>query len=289
MRILIVGAGAVGTVLATTLGGSHDIVLGSRRGPMQVHGAFPLSRRSARADAAVVTTRALDDVAEGHWDAVILTGAVSETEDVVAHISAAHPAPLFGTVSQVPSEIRRLRSLVGAERLVVLAPGFLAVRGESSAGTGYWVPPRSPLVTVSGAGAGTVRTWFTQAGTRAKVGELRDILAQAALTMPFMAELTILGGDWDRLARQPGRALAGAREARAAVGAPIRVAPPTWTVGLALRAVPTMVPFDFRTYAAEHFARQRRQTETLLEDWIEAGSATTPVLAELLVESRTTT
>jgi hypothetical protein len=281
MRILVLGAGAVGVVLADVLGAAHSVTLASRRGEATVPGAsrlrsLPGRRRGSSRPIPVV---AVDTVVDLPWDLVICT---YDTEAARLPLQRLYDGgvPTLATVSQVRSEIAAFTELAGA-RTAVIAPGFLADRPDHAADRPiiWWVPPGTPTVSVAGRRA-PVRAAFRAAGVWAAPSTPAAQEALAARLMPYMAELTAQDGNWSALCRSTARPTAGAREALRALGAR-SLMPPAGVVTVGLRLAPRIAPFDLPDYAARHFLRHRGQTVIMLDDWIGASTAPTPALTEL--------
>ena len=166
-----------------------------------------------------------------------------------------------------------------------MAPAVLAysaplVTEVPAPGIAYWMPPGT-VTQVSGSPdrarpvvaalrAGHMRARYSgQTGS----GELA-----AALMMPYIAALQAAGWSLPALRAQLGPPTEASSEAVAVVTAlsganPPRLRPPAWLVGLVLRLLPRLTPFDLARYLQAHFTKVAAQTRLMLDGWIAEGES----------------
>jgi hypothetical protein len=304
-RILIVGGGAVGTVLGAHFaegGAEVDLLVKPGREDAFRNGVrlwrVRRGRRPIARDLVVrqVLTR-LEDAPGARWDAVVLCISSDALREAWTGrlVEATAPATLV-CVGQSPGDAAHLAGLSDtAERVAQLPPALFAWTGPlaaeaPSSGTTYWLAPGA-IQEVGGESqrAGAIVAVLRAGGLRARFvadagrrGEIR-----AAGTMPFVAALELAGWSFAALRSSPllGTAAAAAREAVTILtvqdGAkrPRRGGPSRPAAGLALRLIPRLAPFDAETYARRQFSKVGPQMRLMLTEWIGLAE-------ELRVEAR---
>ncbi|MFI7687798.1 ketopantoate reductase family protein [Nonomuraea sp. NPDC049655] len=285
-KVLIVGAGALGQVFGAWLaaGGARVSYL-VRPGREGWEGASLYRLRRGRAPVAerVTPYEVRSEPPRERWDMVWLcVDSPALRGDWTGALRAATGEATVVTIGQDPGDLRTLAGVWPREQIVQVTPTLLAYqapleREVPAPGVAYWVPPgtatgvtgaRAPQV-VAALRAGGVRA---RRVTRAGAGELT-----AARMIPYIAALESAG--WRLPASGPRLrgAAAAVREAVAVVcaqhglRAPVPV--PSWAVGLALRVLPRLLPFDLRRYLETHFTKVSAQTRLMLDGWIAEGSA----------------
>lgn len=292
MRVLIVGAGAVGQVYGyfLKLGGADVSFYVREKYAAELREELRLYVLNRGLEAGAVRWEAssvltdLAAVAEESWDQVWL--AVSS------------PALRGGWLGP-------LAEAIGEARLVALQPGledrdfvlehapadrviwgvitFLAYQsplpGEehSEPGIACWIPPFSRTV-FSGEDGPAIEALtrsLSEAGLRAE--RIKDACrwsaVPSAIMMPMMAALELSG--WSFAGLRGGAALSvGAKAARENLRLVsvrtgrwtwhIRWVMRAWIVALASRFAPRFVPFDLESYLAYHFSKVGDQTRALL-------------------------
>ncbi|MGW2219843.1 ketopantoate reductase family protein [Nonomuraea sp. NPDC001684] len=285
-KVLIVGAGALGQVFGAWLaaGGARISYL-VRPGREGWEGASLYRLRRGRAPVAerVTPYEVRSEPPRERWDMVWLcVDSPALRGDWTGALRAVTGEATVVTIGQDPGDLRTLAGVWPREQIVQVTPTLLAYqapleREVPAPGVAYWVPPgtatgvtgaRAPQV-VAALRAGGVRA---RRVTRAGAGELT-----AARMIPYIAALESSG--WRLPASGPRLrgAAAAVREAVAVVSAqhglraPVPV--PSWAVGLALRVLPRLLPFDLRRYLETHFTKVSAQTRLMLDGWIAEGSA----------------
>lgn len=289
MRVLIVGAGALGQVFGARLarGGvtvGYLVRPGKERWAADGPAVFRLRRRGRPVAEPLRPDQVITDAAAaGGWDMVWLcVPSTALRGSWTAELRAGIGGATVVTIGQDPHDLAVLAATWPREQIVQAVPTLLAYQaplaGEVPApGIAYWVPPGTAMaVTGAEERARQVIAALRAGGLRAKrsrrdgAGEL-----MAARMLPYVAALEIAG--W----RPPGdlRPATGAsREAVAVVaalggGRPPRLAVPAWAAALALRLLPGLVPFDLPRYLESHFTKVGAQTRLMLDGWIAEGDA----------------
>lgn len=242
-------------VLATSL--PHRVGLAVRERTAESLLVETRGRRTAR--------RTVDLVAAGEpapgWDVVISTA--SPASPGVAELLEG-PA-VVAAVTQVPSEVERLRELAGDRPWGLVVPGFVAGGADPT-----WLWPRARF-TVAGPASALLGSLFARSRTAPVVAPLLS----AAAMMPVVAGLHAVDFDLAAARRSARRLAAAATQARAAVAAgfagprtrPVR-AP---AVLAALTVLPRLAPFDVPHYLRGHFGGHGPQTVRMLRDWVDLG------------------
>lgn len=301
MRVLVVGAGAVGQVYGHHLqAGGAEIVFYVRDKYRASTAAgfvlYPLNQRDrttpVRFEKFAVVARP-DEV--GRVDVVMLTVSSPQLRGDWLPALVAATGDATYVVLQPGLDDRRTVEAAGvpAERIV---SGMISVisyhaplPGETrfpEPGMAYWFPPRSPSL-YSGA---TERTEAIVAAFRAgkqpakRTGDAaKASMFSSAVMMSYLVALEAAGWSFREMLRGPKAALAarGAREALAIVGrahdaeAPLAVRAMTGT--RALRAglwfATRVVPLPLEAYVKDHFTKVGDQTGEMVARYIALGTA----------------
>lgn len=271
------------------------------------------------------------DAVRHDWDLVLLTTRPGDLDaEVVDAVRTISPRWLL-TTSQVGGDLNLTRAMVSAPvidgampfgaqsdgegpRVLIAGPCFLSARIDDdaarAAGTDvrYWMPPATSGFLLAGdeadAEPGDVAR-DVAGGASDPRGCLRRVLGPFVLPVPlplvvdlprvfipFAAELTAQGGEWQALlahlerpsraaaealtgmiaaafARRVGKELPGAGGESVRHGDPIvhrlPSAPPV--AGIVLRTLEAVVPIGMDGYAGRHFARHRQQALDMLAGW----------------------
>lgn len=209
--------------------------------------------------------RARDRRIQDSWDLVVLTTRPGDLdEDVAAAIRAVAPRWVAIT-SQVDGDLEVARSLFPGAEVVVFGPAFLSERTTSHT-VRFWTPLGATAFFVAGP-AEPVRRLTRALGSLVLPVPLEALLVPPAVFMPFVAELSIDGGEWDELLTHLRRPSDAAAEAvRAVTGVPVPILPAVARAVLELAE--RVSPIPMREYAGRHFARHERQTLAMLDGWI---------------------
>ncbi len=301
MRVLIVGAGAVGQTYARALlKADCDVVFYVRekyRAALESPGTlpfYPLNER-ARTDPDVLggygVVSSLDEVAASDWDAVWLC--VSSTALQAGWFDAfAKAIDNAVVVSLQPGLIDPdwLHARVPRERLVSGMIPFIAwqapLPGEhlSPPGIMVWHPPlmatplSGPLAAVTEQ-ATLLRRGGLKVRLVASAGE--GGATASAVLLSIVAALEGAGWRFSELRRanHMRRAIYAKNQALAVAAAVhgtrapwvLRMLGP-WMVRLATRIAPLVVPFDLERYLAYHFRKVGDQTRANLALWRDGGA-----------------
>lgn len=297
MKILVVGAGAVGSVYAYHLqrGGAEVwLYVRPRYKAACERGITLYQLNHGRRRRRLVPTGCLTSAAEvaaGSWDQVWLC--VSTTAllkpwfaEIAGGIGTAtvvglQPGPEARAVllAQVLE-----RQLVSGVITMVSYQAPLPGEKVRDPGIAYWLPPGSPNGFKGPARrTGLVVKALRAGGCPAAVHPALEKLSGfgSGLLMPLIASLELAGWSFSEFKRgsRLHRALEAAREACAAVSAELGEPPPFWlrmlVPGLArllLSAAPHVVPLDLETYFRYHFTKVGDQTRALLGQYIDLAS-----------------
>lgn len=275
VKVLIVGAGALGQVFGTWLvaGGAQVSYLVKPGREGWADGGVSVSRlRYGRAPVVgrLVPDRVMSEAA-GAWDMVWLcvdSGALRS--EAIGRLRDVSAGATIVTIGQDLDDLDTLARIWPKERIVQVTATMLAFPAPS--GTTYWTPPGASTG-VSGQRAQQVVAALRAGGAKARrvrregTGEMT-----AARMIPFIAALEQAG--WS-LPRLDGAAAAG-REAVAVVAARHgrrgALSAPAWAARLALRALPRLLPFDLWHYLESHFTKVGAQTRLMLDGWIAEGA-----------------
>jgi hypothetical protein len=297
MRVLIVGAGAVGQVFGhhLALGGAEVSFLVKPNHADELRAGvtlYALDRKPPRARRftgfGVIT--APGDAAGSRWDHVILT--VSSTALTaggwLAELAVATGDATIVFLQPNLDDRAFVTSIVDPRRIVDGMIGFIAYHaplpGETrfaEPGVAYWVPPGpSPF---SGERAAALVAALGQGKLPAR--RVRDVTAtapfQSAALYAYLVALESAGWSLDELRRGGRLSLAGRAAAQALAIAGDRVGHRVpWTVrlvarpfviGLVLRLARRIVPIDLETYLRVHFTKFGDQTRAGIESYLAHG------------------
>jgi hypothetical protein len=300
MKVLVVGAGAVGQVYGrhARLGGADVTFFVREKYRDEVSRGFDMyslnqRRTSVRFDDFSVVTRA-DEVAAGTFDQVYI--AVSSPALRGPWLAELVAATGNATILALQPGQDELDTFVAAgaarERLVsgviTLISYHAPLPGETrfpTPGMAYWFPPMAPCPI---------------SGTRARVDAVLGVLGAGklpikrhpdvpsfsafptAILMPYLVALESAGWSFRELANGPialgGR---GAREALEVVAAragkrpplPMRLATRPRVMRMALWFMERIVPLPLEVYLKAHFTKVGDQTRMLMAGYIERGRA----------------
>lgn len=296
MRALVVGAGAVGQVLALHLvrAGAEVCVAVRRPEAVQAVTLWRLRALGGPTREALPRQPAVSTLAaEKPFDVIFLTVPSDALESPWLHELARG----FGTATVVGlqpglEDHRRLLGLgVDESRLVrglISLVAFHAPLSPSAAlqheGTAFWFPPLSP--------------WAFD-GPEARVDEVVDLLRRGGMPVTkhrglerelvfFTAALLVTvraleqkGWSLEALAADPSASARASAQALAVVSQRLGSAAPPgpglvakpWLVSLGARLAPTVVPFELETYLRVHFTKVAPQSRLLLGDLVRDGRA----------------
>ncbi|MCB9730448.1 MAG: ketopantoate reductase [Deltaproteobacteria bacterium] len=300
MRVLLVGAGAVGQVYGETLarGGAEVgfLVKPAHAGEAQDGYALHALRTWRRPRSSVFVPDAvftqLGEAAQERWDQLWLC--VSSTalrkpgfEDILARIDA----DLLVALQPGLEDRHWLLERWPADRLVrgviplIAYQSPLPGRDDQPAGIAWWLPPFAK-VPFDGPEAAVARVvaplcaggWPARHVTHAPEGAA----SISAILMPHLVALESAGWSFDALRRGDGldAASAASREALAIVAHGLGLPTPAFARRLspgrirALMAVaPKLMPLPLEPYLAWHFTKVGDQTRQHMEHYIERGQA----------------
>jgi Ketopantoate reductase PanE/ApbA len=291
MRWVIVGAGAVGQVLALHARRAGIEVAFKVRDKSRVEGPFRLTRLGGRRADEVFDAPVFDrddEVAAFRADLVVVTVPSDALRGpwLEPLVRSAGNADL---VVMSPTGTEHLEALAGAERITRGIVAFIAYQaplpGEPPGprSIAYWLPP-GVACPFEGPAAGKVVATLRSGGFPAK--ERRGLAATAsygsALMSLYVASLRAAGwklADWYGSAElhTAGRAFAEAREA---LGRTSGHPPPWWTgvltpgmVAAGMRLGARILPLPLETYLEVHFTKVGSQNRMHLEQLVERCAA----------------
>lgn len=294
MRVLLVGAGAVGQVYGRHFqrGGAHVTFFVKAKYTEEVRGGFDLyplneSRRRKEPvrfeDFALVSD--LAEVAAGTWDVVVIC--VSSTAlrrgdwfaslvDVVGDATLVSLSPGLEDRAFVHEHVPEERAVFGMIGLLSY-PGPLDGETLPKPGMVYWVPPLTKM-TFSGPEVRTeavVRT-LRVGGLKSKrvADTAKDMAFGGPVLQMLMAALEIAGWRFRQLrADRPLLALAHRAMGEAFAVAAKRMSCKTplalrllrpWMFRMATRLMPMVTPVDMERFFAKHFTKVGDQTQDTL-------------------------
>jgi 2-dehydropantoate 2-reductase len=280
-RVLVVGAGAVGQVLALHLsrGGAELSFL--VRPEHALEPELVLFKQAKRREVLRYQRRLVtfEEVASSPWDQVWLTLPLTSLEETWMRelLSATSPATVvsFGpeTGSRVPVE----RRVVGGIPFMAWQTPLPEETGER--GIGFWVPPLAQ-VPLSGPHAlvEPARSLLAAGGLAAlEVSDTAKLEApMTALLICLVAALENAGWAFeDFRGKWPETAARAAREAMRIDGAaqPWPLAARAGGLRFVLWLGARVLPFNLERYLRFHFTKVGAQTRSLLERWLRDGRA----------------
>ena len=301
MRVLIVGAGAVGQVYGRHLaaGGAEVGVYVRKKYAAACQAGltlYPLNDSRdpdrCRTTFQPIAVRSTPEQLVGeHWDQVWLC--ISSTAlwsgDWLTPLLAAAPSATIVSLQPGLKDRDKLLEKLPAARLVMGMIAFIAwqapLPGESlhPPGIMYWHPPLSPSP-FSGPDDAVHRIVSALTAGKCPAKAAADVPRQSAtgsaLLMPTIGALELAGWSLPALGRPPHAAIAAAaaREAMAIAAAWHSSPPPAitglvrpWLLRLVTVLAPRLVPFDLQTYLRYHFTKVGDQTRASLRTLIEQG------------------
>lgn len=219
------------------------------------------TRRSAR-----------DRRVQDSWDLVVLTTRPSDLDEEVAAAIRAVAPRWVAITSQVDGDLVVARSQFPGAEVVIFGPAFLSERVDASpaipAGheVRYWSPFGAPAFFAAGP-MHAVRRLSRELWSLVLPVPMEALLVSPAVFMPFVAELSVRGGDWEALLDHLDLPSAAAAEAvEAAAGIRVPIVPEAARV--VLEAIERISPIPMRDYAGRHFSRHEGQTIDMLDGWI---------------------
>ena len=299
MKILFQGAGAIGVAAAALFTDVHEVAVAGRTPVSGSRAAFP--RRVGHLDpdgpapsethggshgwtvTDVASTRrvAVTDFAgaraAGPWDLVVLSTRPGELDPEVASAIRRIAPRHIAITSQVEGDLDRARTEFPAAEVVVFAPLFLSERAEAGAAPSgrevrYWAPIGAPRFLLAGRAA-AVRRLARGLGRLVLPAPTSAVVLPPTVFIPYVAELSIQGGNWAGLRSHLHRPTQAAAEAvRSRLGLPVPTS--ALIARCVLESLERIVPIDVTTYAGRHFARHRGQTRDMLAGWAESERST---------------
>ena len=298
MRVLIVGAGAVGQSFGYHLqkGGAEVHYLVKPRYVAEVRGGLTLwrlrsfrrPRRQPMGDVGVITEAA--EAAAQAWDQVWLC--VSSTAlrrpwlaELLGGLGEATLVGLTPALDDRELLLQHCREdqLVQGVITLIAYQAPLPDDGVPSPGVAYWLPPLSACP-FSGPEARTreVVRALKRGGMSAKrqPGAAASAATLSAAMMPHLVALEGAGWSFERLAQGERLALAAraARQALAVVAAETGGRVPGWGRWIGPRLIRTLmtlsrwvVPLPIQTYLAYHFTKVGDQTRMMIRTYIQRG------------------
>lgn len=303
LKVVIVGAGAVGAVLGTQLTqAGHDVSFWVRRARRAQLAGLSVERDGERVSIAPRCLSAGDRVPDSDWVIVCVRGEQLDDalRELVAHMGSARRVAIASiTLSGVVQQARAC-GLTG--EVYALHVSFGSYASEPTSSAYRWFPFAPPsLVTPDGVRtqlgqARALARALTRAGiwTRASLSVTVPMRALSALVTVFTLGWSLCDWQLERFARQAGlRAhTATAMHEALRLVLPARSAlhwVPRWVIACALRALPWFMGEHARVMWRSHGPKIRAQnaqvTRALLARAEREGRAA-PVLASLFEEWR---
>lgn len=294
MRVLIVGAGAVGLVYARHLQrDGHDVTFYVREKYLDDVAAgftlYPLNEGQdpVRLDG-IPGIASLEQVRAGTWDQVWLciptTGLFGDWlgpfMDAVgdALVVSFQPGLRVGELlgAHVPPD-RLAKGIIAFSSWPAPLPG--STRPEP--GTAYWCPPLTPNL-FEGPGAPEIAGALKRGGLPARVGDAdAQTTKGSAILLTMMAAMECGGwtfsglrsAPWAQLAADAGKqALAISCKHMGISPGPVGLLPHPLVQGALTHLAPVVAPFDIERFFEVHFTKVGAQTEVALDGWIQAGT-----------------
>ena len=209
------------------------------------------------------------------WDLVVLTTRPGDLDAAVASAFRAVAPRWLAITSQVDGDVDIAKGMFPGAEVVVFSPAFLSERLDAAPGVDpghevrFWSPFGAPVFLAAGP-KHPLRALTRELGPAVVTVPLDVLIASPALFIPYVAQLSAGGGEWDRLLdhlRLPSDAAAEA--VRAVTGMPVPVVPAV--ARMVLETADRISPIPMREYAGRHFARHEGQTLAMLDGWIGAA------------------
>ena len=293
MRILLVGAGAVGQVYGRHLqqGGAEVCFLVKPKYAADAREGFAMANLNQGGEVerfeGFDVYSDLDQVAAQQWDQVWLCISSSALRgDWLGPTIAAAPGAVVVSFQPGLRDAELMHPHVPPERMVKGLIAFsswhapLPGEAEVPEHTAYWSPPLSPSQ-FEGPGAPEIAATLKKGGLPAKVGPALATTARgSAFLLPTMAAMECGGWTYAGLRQAPWAGLAADASAEAmdiscahlGIGkGPMGALANAWVVRLASRAAPAVAPFDIEKFMAVHFTKVGDQTTLALDSWIAEG------------------
>ncbi len=294
MRVLIVGAGAVGQVYGRHLekaGWDVNYFVREKYAAEAREGywVYPLNEtKQAVRFAGFGVFTAVEEVLASSFDQVWLCVPQNALmgEWLGPFLEACGGAKVVNTVPGLETT-SRLKGLVGDGRVLSAMIGFIAwqapLPGEQIEPPGimYWFPPGAPSP-FSGPDAGRTVAALKAGGLPAK--KVSSVASQSgrgsAVLLSTVAALEACGWSFEDFRAGEGSDWASAcsKQAVAVAGAymgqrsgPLAIFATPWLLRMLTTVGPCVVPFDLETYIAYHFDKVGAQTRLALESWIRLG------------------
>jgi len=293
VRALVVGAGAVGQVLALHLKRAGAHVTFAVRSPEKVHpttvtrlGWFGRRDVAALAADEVVSTlegRAFElafitlpsDALESPWVASI----AKQLGDAI--VVGLQPG-LEDRARLLALGIDEARLVRGLISLVSYATPLSAGDAVQTEGYAYWLPPLSPFAFDGPRPfVDTVVSTLKQGGLPAthRRGLEHEVIFFTAALLVTVRALERHGWSLKELRRDPSLSVAASAQALAVTSRRLNRSAPfgptlttrSWLLGLATSVAPKVLPFDFETYARVHFTKVAPQSRLLLGELVKEG------------------
>ncbi|MCM1011437.1 MULTISPECIES: hypothetical protein [unclassified Brevibacterium] len=226
------------------------------------------------------------------WDLVVLTTRPGDLDAAVASAIRAVAPRWLAITSQVGGDVGVAKGLFPGAEVVVFSPAFLSERLAPSPDiepgheVRFWSPFGAPVFLAAGP-KHPLRALARELGPTVVTVPLDLLISSPTLFIPYVAQLSAGGGEWERLLdhlRLPSDAAAEA--VRAVTGVPVPVVPAV--ARAVLEAADRISPIPMREYAGRHFARHEGQTLAMLDGWISAAREH-EALSALAAELRTHT
>ncbi len=295
MKVLLVGAGAVGQVLGLHLERAGAEVTIAVRSPASVQPAtlWRLTRFSAPAASTFVPREVVSQLDGQRFDVVILTVPSDALGSpwLAALARAFEGATVVGFQPGLDDRARLLALKVSEARLVRGLTSLVSYQTPLTAtdrlqqpGYAYWLPPLVPF-TFDGAEGPVLEVigLFRRAGLSAarRPGLENDSIFFTAVLLSAVRALEAKGWSLKRLAEDPSLLVEGAGQALAItallLNRPVPVAlsliSRAGLVSLGIHIVPRLAPFDVEAYARVHFTKVGAQSTLLLGELVTQGRA----------------
>ena len=297
MKVLVIGAGAVGQVYGRhlQLGGAEVSFLVRPKHEGEHDDGFTMYPLRAKGEYAPVVFRpdgiltSLDEVKGQKWDQVwVCVASTALVRPWVDEICAATGdatlvffAAGMGVVERL--ELPEERCVFG---LISMMSYFAPLDGETVAkpGVAYWFPPLSPTSFAGPAARRDAAVAALERGECPAVSRehVRESSAfGSALLIPHITALEGAGWSYERFVREHWLAdsIASTREALAAAASHLGARPPfamrlvgAWSLRLLLAVLRAIAPLDLAKFFKIHFTKVREQSQMQMAEYIRLGT-----------------
>lgn len=208
----------------------------------------------------------------GQWDLLVLTTRPGDLDEGVASAIRKVSPAFLAITSQVEGDLDLARSLFPGTEVVIFNPTFLSERVDPSESRApgrevrYWAPAGAPRFLIAGRRSAVSRL-SRSLGPLVMPVPIAAVIVSPSFFIPYVAELSIRGGDWEELKRHLRRPTNAAAEAVLA-GTGIRLPMLQSAARLIMETLEAAVPIDITEYAGRHFSRHEGQTLEMLEGWV---------------------